>query len=66
MIHENIGYLIINSFYSIDSSLYPAGLYLAIVYAYLVGLLLYVSEQFLHQRVSALKIKTAKAPNSLP
>jgi peptidoglycan/LPS O-acetylase OafA/YrhL len=66
MIHENVGYLIINSFYSIDSSLYPAGLYLAIVYAYLVGLLLYVSEQFLHQRVSALKIKTAKAPNSLP
>jgi len=40
MIHENIGYLIINSFYALDASLYPVGLYLALIYAFLGGILL--------------------------
>jgi peptidoglycan/LPS O-acetylase OafA/YrhL len=40
LIHENIGYLIINAFYALDSSLYPVGLYLALVYAFLGGMTL--------------------------
>ena len=61
MIHENIGYLIINSFYSIDHSLYAAGLYLAVVYAYLFGILLYAGEERLHLLVRSRSVKRNSA-----
>jgi peptidoglycan/LPS O-acetylase OafA/YrhL len=57
MIHENIGYLIIFSFYSIDPSLYPAGVYLAVVYAYLFGLGLYGVDRLLRQKLSRPTVK---------
>lgn len=40
MIHENLGYLVIHSFMEVDSSLYPIGVSLAIIFALLAGLLI--------------------------
>jgi peptidoglycan/LPS O-acetylase OafA/YrhL len=40
MIHENLGYLVIQSFMSLDASLYPIGVSLAIIFALLAGLLI--------------------------
>jgi peptidoglycan/LPS O-acetylase OafA/YrhL len=48
MIHENVGYLIINVFYSLNADLYALGLALAVLYALAVGILLSkIYEKFL-------------------